>query len=451
MKTFDAFQLPGFNTATVEQWGYLEHGGARSRFPLLTKVQLTEICRTIREQRRQLVSTPVNKIVSAIDRAAARMQSDLAETTQLLNAVTGYSQPVVKETLQHMLADWRADSLQTMLAAELPDARILDQPIPDPDVPGKLIAAYGFPLTFHMFSGNVPGVAVTSIIRALLVKSAVLGKTAVGEPVLPVLFARALEQVAPELAACLAVTYWPGGTAELDDAALNAAEAVVLYGGEDAIDQVAARVPTRTRLIVHGPRISFGVVGPQRSEQLSHEIATAVAAYDQQGCVSPHMVFVLGENDEVKEFAAHIAKALDRIAATHPRGEITAEEAVSIRNVRAMAEFGAGEVFGAEQAGGVIFDVSPAFTVSCLNRVVFVKPVSSLDDVAQQLPAAHLLQSAAIAGFPPKQKAELIRRLGLAGVSRVTSFERLPWPPMHWHHDGSAPLRELTRWLDVEE
>jgi hypothetical protein len=451
MTTFDAFHLPGFNANTVVAWGYLEHPGVRSRYPLLSPAQITEVCNTIRERRQQLLLTPVHDIVTAIDRAAARMQSELAPSTQLLSAVTGYSQPVVAETLQHMLADWRADSLQTMLAAELPDARILDQPIPDPDVPGKLIAAYGFPLTFHMFSGNVPGVAVTSIIRALLVKSAVLGKTASGEPVLPVLFARALEQVAPELAACLAVTYWPGGTEELDDAALNAAAAVVLYGGQDATERVATRVPIGTRLIVHGPRISFGVVGPQRAEQLAHEIATAVAAYDQQGCVSPHVVFVVGKNDEVKAFARSIANAQEQIAATHPRGEITAEEAVAIRNARALAEFGTGEVFGAEHTGSVIFDASPAFAVSCLNRVVFVKPVSSLHDVAQQLPAAHLLQSAALAGFPAKQKAELIRLLGLAGVSRITSFERLPWPPMHWHHDGSAPLRELLRWLDVEE
>jgi hypothetical protein len=98
----------------------------------------------------------------------------------------------------------------------------------------------------------------------------------------------------------------------------------------------------------------------------------------------------------------------------------------------------------------VIFEPSASFNVSCLNRVVYVKPVNSWPDVVRQLPAAQHLQSAAVEGFDATQKAELVRLLGLAGVSRVTSFERLPWPPMYWHHDGSAPLRELLRWQDVE-
>ena len=40
-------------------------------------------------------------------------------------------------------------------------------------------AAFGPRLAAHVFSGNVPGVAVTSLVRSLLVKAATLGKTAV--------------------------------------------------------------------------------------------------------------------------------------------------------------------------------------------------------------------------------------------------------------------------------
>jgi hypothetical protein len=82
--------------------------------------------------------------------------------------------------------------------------------------------------------------------------------------------------------------------------------------------------------------------------------------------------------------------------------------------------------------------------------VLFVKPLSAAAQALEVLPRAGLLQSAAVEGFPENVKAELVRLLGLAGVSRITSFARLPWPPMHWHHDGSAPIRELLRWQDVE-
>ncbi len=452
MNTFDAFYLPGFDMSTVREWRYVEHDGMRSRYPVLGASQLIGICASIRSRRNaQLVDIAVRHVVEAVSAAAERMHNSLDEITRLVSAITGYSAPVTAQTLQQMFADWQTDSLQAMLRAELGNERVLDQAIEDPNMRGKRIAAYGFPLTFHVFSGNVPGVAVTSIIRALLVKSAVLGKTASGEPALAVIFARELEHVAPEIAECLAVSYWPGDEAGLSKAAAAEADAVIVYGGEVAVSSVARGLAPGKRLVVHGPRVSFGVVGPRRNEQIANEVAHAVAAYDQQGCVSPHLVYVAGTAEEAERFAQAVAVQLERLAESHPRGRLSTEEAVAIRNARAQAEFGDGEVFGAEHSGySVIFEPDPAFRLSCLNRVVYVKPVASAHDVALLLPASHHLQSAAVAGFDDTKKAELIRLLGLAGVSRITSFERLPWPPMHWHHDGSAPLRELLWWQDIE-
>jgi hypothetical protein len=131
---------------------------------------------------------------------------------------------------------------------------------------------------------------------------------------------------------------------------------------------------------------------------------------------------------------------------------VTPEEAVAIRNARTAAEFSAdSELLGGETEGfSVIFEPSPEFKVSCLNRVVYVKALASPGDVAPLLPHRELLQSAAVEGFADEEQAELARTLGLHGISRITSFARLPWPPMHWHHDGSSPIRELLRWQDVE-
>ena len=38
-----------------------------------------------------------------------------------------------------------------------------------------------------------------------------------------------------------------------------------------------------------------------------------------------------------------------------------------------------------------------------------------------------------------------------AGATRVTSFEKAPWPPPWWHHDGASVLAGLIRWIDLEE
>src|SRR5690606_16119255 len=110
-------------------------------------------------------------------------------------------------------------------------------------------------LVLHVLSGNVPGVGVTSMVRSLLVRAPAFCKTAAGEPVLPVLFARALSARDPEVGRALAVTYWRGGDRELEAAALAETELVVHYGGEAAIADLRRRLPPHVRLVEHGPRI----------------------------------------------------------------------------------------------------------------------------------------------------------------------------------------------------
>ncbi|HEX6065602.1 MAG TPA: acyl-CoA reductase [Longimicrobiales bacterium] len=449
---FEGFHLPGLDVAQIAAWGTLERPGIRVRWPMLEPGNLESVWRHLSSRReRVLLGTPVSEIVSAIDTAVALMEREQPATVELLSSFTGYSREIVAQTLTHMLRDWRADSLHTLLQSEFRDPHALDGPVPDPALPGKRTAVYGYPRALHIFSGNVPGVAVTSLVRSLLVKSATLGKTASGEPILPVLFARALCDVSPALAECLAVTYWPGASPQLDEAAIRAADVVVIYGGDEAVSSYQ-RAAAGKRVVVHGPRLSFGVVGGDHDPSIARDVAHAVAAYDQQGCVSPHLVYVIGDQGAASRFARAVGEELHKLAAALPRGALTAGEAVAIRNARTAAEFADDtELIGSEQDGfAVIVEKDPSFKLSCLNRILYVKAVATIPQVLAQLPAAEHLQSAALAGLNETEKAGLARSLGLAGVSRITSFAQLPWPPMHWHHDGSTPLGELVRWQDIE-
>ncbi len=450
--TFDGFFLPELAHGAIREWGSLQSGDLHVRYPILSANQIDGIWTQLSQHRRRmLVRLPVAEIAQAIGKATALLRTESDETIRLVSAATGYSTPVVAETLDHMFADWSEGALLEMLASELDDARVLDHAIPDPHISGKQIAAYGYDKAFHVFSGNVPGVGVTSLIRSLLVKSATLCKTASGEPVLPILFARALQQVAPEIASCIALAYWPHDS-ETQTCAVAGADVVVVYGGELAVTGVREQARSDAHIVTHGPRVSFGLVGPDAHSETPRSVATAVAAYDQQGCVSPHVVYVVGSPERARSFARDVAQHLHDLGRTHPRGNIIPEEAVAIRNARTAAEFAPStEIFGSDGDNfSVIFDVAPTFEISCLNRVLFVKPLPAAAQVLDVLPRARLLQSAAVDGFPENQKAEMVRLLGLAGVSRITSFARLPWPPMHWHHDGGAPLRELLWWQDVE-
>lgn len=464
----DAFHLPALDLDRVTGWDVRRFGDeVELRTPLLDASLLEGVLERLRAARaRALADRPVAELVDIIDRAAGRLADERdplrRQAEGALPAITGYSPPMVRLIVERMARDWRADALHALLAAELGDARVLDGLRPDPAAAGRHRRAYGPELAFHVFAGNVPGVAVTSLVRSLLVKAATLGKTASGEPLLAALFARALAEVDQRLGECLAVTYWPGGTEALERLALESADLVVVYGGEETVAALRGRLPAGKRLVVHGPRLSFGVIGRESlgREQARHvaaRAARAVAVFDQQGCVSPHVLYVeRGGGLQPDDFAALLAEELARLEEDLPRGRLSPAEAAAIQHARSAAEFRgmAGRTVRLFASSGteytVLYDDDPALTPSCLNRVVWVKPLEDLFDLADLVrPFAGRLQTAA-AATTPERLARLAEALGRVGISRITDLERMPWPPVTWHHDGQEPLRELIRWVDLE-
>lgn len=469
MTPIDAFHLPGLEPADVVDWDVRSFdAGVELRVPVLDPQGVSRILTRLRRARAErLADRPVAEVVDAVDAAAARLArpDDPARLTleRALPVVTGYSPPMVHLILERMLADWRREPLDRLLAAELGDPRVLDAFRPDPAAgETRRVRAFGPSLAFHVFAGNVPGVAVTSLVRSLLVKAATFGKTAAREPLFAAVFARVLGEVDPVLGECVAVTYWPGGTEPVEAVALNAADAVIVYGGREVADDLRRRRPEGTRLVVHGPRFSFGLVGREAlaapsAAATAERVARAVAAFDQQGCVSPHVVYVeRGGEVGPERFAERVAHAFDALEGELPRGALDAAEAVAIHQLRGRAEFraAAGAEIRLYASEGteytVIYDADPAFAPSCLNRVLWVKPLEDLGRaVAYVAPYAAYLQTVGLEGAGPR-RAALAERLGRAGASRVTSFADMPWPPAEWHHDGRGPLRELLRWTDLE-
>jgi hypothetical protein len=433
--------------------------GAVLRYPVLAAPDVLTTCHRLRAVTEQLRSRPVREIVRAIDAAAALLRSgDLHDQAlEWIPRTTGYSPAMAAQVVQRMSEDWSEEALWSLLHAELGSPETLDGFVVDAHTQ-RNVTAIGPTLSAHIFSGNVPGVAVTSLVRALLVKSPSFGKTAAEEPILPVLFARALQQVDPALAEAVAIAYWPGGTVEVEETLFREAEAIVVYGGEQTVESVRRFVGTAHKLIVHGPRFSLGLVGAKAGQSTARDVARAVALFDQQGCVSPHVVYVISDDGRAAlTFARRVADELEAVSAELPRGQLSTEEVLQVREVRAQAEFGAIagkgiELFAARDLSHtVIFDADPTFQPSCLNRVLYVKPIAQANDVIGLVaPFRQFLQSVAIAGLDENETADLALQLGRIGASRITSFAALPWPSPAWHHDGNGPLRELLRWVDLE-
>jgi hypothetical protein len=456
--SFAAFHLPpGIRTETETR----EIGGEVLELARPTPELLRALARQLREARRvHLAGRPLAELVELIDGVARRLLDPgdplRSEAETLLHRVGGHSPEMVRLVLDGMASGWRAPALQRLLLRELEGGALLDdfQTTPGSD---SLTRAFGPELTTHVFSGNVPGVAVTSLVRALLVRSASLGKTAAAEPILPVLFGRALAEADAGVGSCLAVLHWEGGDGELEAVAFAAADAVVAYGGRAAMSSIAARVTPPTRFLAYGPHLSLGIVLREAAESASELRAAAlsVAAFDQQGCVSPHAFLVEeGGSRSARAWAEGLAAELERLRTELPRRPVDAAEATAIHGVRSEVEFGGPDHLLLASTEGTSWTVtvepSRPLSASCLNRTVRVHPIADADAIPALLaPLGSELQSVGVAG-----DAERVRRLagvlGELGATRVTSFSALPWPPAEWRHDGRPALTDLLRWTDLE-
>jgi len=263
----------------------------------------------------------------------------------------------------------------------------------------------------------------------------------------------------------MAVLYWRGGEEEIEEAAFNQADAVILFGGVKACNSLTKRIPPRIRVLVHGHKLGFGVIGRKRLRHQGLEDLVAAVAYDcsmfdQQACLAPHGYY-LEEGGEVspQEFAQALSTAMAGMNEKMPRGRISPAESAAINQLRGKYEFkelrGDDVLLFASPHGTdwtVVYERDPEiFRPSPLNRALWIWGV---DDVFRILPTikplSPFLQNAAVAIGDEREK-EFIRRLGELGVTRITSPGKMLLPSMMWHHDGISPLASLLRWCDVEK
>ena len=142
----------------------------------------------------------------------------------------------------------------------------------------------------------------------------------------------------------VAVTYWPGGSSPLEGLALQRAEAVVVYGGDEVVTSLRARTPVTTRFVSYHHRLSAGLVGrealtEERAPHVARMAARAVSMFDQRGCVSPHVIYVEeGGAVDPAEWAALLASAMADLEVEIPGGLLTAPEASAVHQMRGSAE-----------------------------------------------------------------------------------------------------------------
>ena len=436
----------------------------------LSAVMIGEACQTLKRNReRYLAHRPTHSLVNVLSDVASRWLEPNYPFRQLAlqqgPAATGFSAATLAAGLDGFFQQLTRENFQALLAQDLGHAQRLDKMV-SAEVEHKLsrgAMSIAPELLVHFAAGNLPPPTLMSIVLGVLVRSAQFVKCASGATLLPRLFAHSLYEAEPKLGACLEIAEWPGENPGLADALFHEADCVTVTGDDSTLEAIRRRLPAGTRFLGYGHRVSFAFVAGRvlsglSSRRIVERAAADIVAWNQRGCLSPHLLYVEeGGELAAEQFADALAAELERREALEPRGELPVEAAAAIASRRSLYEVRAAHSpetrhwFSPNStAWTVVYEADPRFQLSCLNRFVYVKGVRDLTQALQSADSVRGRVSTVGLAAPEDQAQDLATELARWGVARVCPLGQMQKPPLTWRHDGRPALGDLVAWTDWE-
>lgn len=436
----------------------------------LTATMITQACETLKRNREKfLAPRPTQSLIELLCHVAGRwLEADYPFRRYVLAQspeATGFSAATVAAGLDNFFRQFTPENFEALLAQELGHTRRLDEMVSNAaeERQRRAASARGPELIAHVAAGNIPNPALMSLTLGLLTRSAQFLKCATGADFLPRMFAHSLYDADRKLGSCLEIAVWRGGHAALEGALFAGADCVTATGSDETLAKIRARLPGRTRFLGYGHRVSFafvagGVLGGAGTKNIAERAAADVVAWNQLGCLSPHVIYVQ-DNGAVsaEEFAGALAEELARREKAEPRGKIPAEMAAAIATRRAFYEVRAAhspdtKFWRSENSTDwtVVYEADPLFQISCLHRFIYVKAAKDLATVLQNAGQMHGQVSTVGMAAPEDKAREMAGQLARWGVTRICPLGQMQNPPLTWRHDGRPALGDLVTWTDFE-
>lgn len=344
---------------------------------------------------------------------------------------------LVSEGFSEFLGEFSANDLLDWVDHELGHSEALDDFQQVSDILTKAIAPKHL---LHIISGNTPHAGLQSLLRGLLIgaQNTVKMPSRAGSSIPEITaFHRALPKELQQL--CLFTT-------EINDLLLSTADCVIAIGSDSAIAATHARLSPLQRFIPHGHKISFGLVDKANAKN-AQLAAIDASLYNQQGCLSPHAIYV---KEGAAEFAPILAKAMESYSLRDPRGDINLSESGAIRNLRETIRYQAAQEPKNHQlyesandtSWTVIYENDSTLRPSPQNRTIYVRP---WPQTASELgPELEYLSTIALSPL-----SALLKDVECLTPARICQLGKAQHPHLFWHHDGFAPLASLVTWQDI--
>lgn len=305
---------------------------------------------------------------------------------------------------------------------------------------------------FHIAAGNLDALPAHSVIEGLLTGNVNILKLPGGDDGLSVEIMRELIELEPSLSEYIYVFDVPSEDFEAMRKMADAADAVVVWGGDAAISAVRKMAAPNTRVIEWGHKISFAYVSGNPSDAELEGIAENICETEQLLCSSCQGIFLdTGDFGEATTFAARFFEILQRKSAEYPRLDdpfLTAQKTLELYTEALESALVEKQIFRGDHCGVIAYPGS-VLTASYQFRNCWVKPLPQNRILSALLPYKNHLQTVALI-CNPADRERLENLFFKTGIVRVTDGEKMSNQYCGMPHDGEFPLRRYMKRISIE-
>ncbi len=419
---------------------------------LSDKQKLVTIIEQLRSNQSDLISTPVDHLITIIDSARTIWLNDELLSSEKPNGL-------------QFLCDWlEPHRIKKLLDTSLQGSRShLDSFIPKSSSTSSFLSAQARGLTCHWLSGNVPILGMFSIIQSLLCKNTNLVKIARNSSSV---LARMIDQLAniststisgiplngTTITNNIALIYFSSDHNDLSEEFSKSADVRIAWGGAEAVNSITS-LPSHYNCqdLIFGPKYSLSCISseslnsPKSIKKILRRLSTDISVFDQYACSSPHTIFIEnGGSISPHEFALKLADSLNSTLQRLPRDEPDKGLVSNIRSKVAEFQFKGIALADERLRWAVLFDECLSLAQPTFGRVVTVKPVNSISDV---LPLLHPGVQSIGLSMQGQSRVDFASHAARKGVVRfpdiglMTHFDN-PW-------DGIYMVDKLVRWTTL--
>lgn len=303
---------------------------------------------------------------------------------------------------------------------------------------------------FHIGAGNMDALPAYSVIEGMLAGNINLLKLPESDKVLSRAILHRLTEIEPALAPYVYVFGFSSADVGKMKRLASLADAVVIWGGDEAVSAVRRLAPPSCRIIAWGHKISFAYVTEAGRRQDSlHHLAAHMLDTEQLLCSSCQGIYLDTEDgDATEQFCRDFSQILEsEVKKRLPKDIGTrARNTLRVHNSRLEASAFGGKTVFSGGSTSVTWERQPRLEVSLMFGNCWVKNLKR-DAILPVLreDCGYLQTVVLMCGEEEWETlAERFCRAGAVHIRRARDedFYQAPLP-----HDGEYPLQRYSRYV----